>query len=72
VWYLLWDRDLAVFPVGPAFLDAVRALGSERVAIRVHADREGDPAFVSVRIAGPHRIVYRGPNAAAPFEVSLD
>jgi hypothetical protein len=72
VWYLLWDRDFAVFPVGPAFLDAVRALGSERVAIRVHADREGDPAFVTVRIAGPHRIVYRGPSAARPFEVTLD
>ena len=34
-------------------------------------DREGDPAFVSVRIAGPHRIVYRGAHAARPFEVIL-
>jgi hypothetical protein len=70
--YLLWERDLAVFPVGPAFLETVRALGSGRVAIRVHADREGDPAFVSVRIAGPHRIVYRGPHAARPVEVILE
>jgi hypothetical protein len=70
--YLLWDRDFAVFPVGPAFLDAVSAMASDRVAIRRHADRDGDPAFVSVRIAGPHRIVYRGPVAARPFEVILE
>ena len=72
MWYLLWDRDFAVFPVGPAFLDRVRKIDSSRATIRVHADREGDPAFVSVRIAGPHRIVYRGPHAARPFEVILD
>ena len=70
--YLLWDRDFAVFPVGPGFLDAVRGIDSNRIAIRRHADRDGDPAFVSVRIAGPHRIVYRGPHAARPFEVLLD
>jgi hypothetical protein len=70
--YLLWDRDLAVFPFGPAFLDAVRGVDSTRVAIRVHADHEGDPAFFSVRIAGPHRIVYRGQRAARPFEVILE
>jgi hypothetical protein len=70
--YLLWDRDFAVFPFGPAFLDAVRALRSSRVAIRVHADHEGDPAFLSVQIAGPHRIVYRGQRAARPFEVILE
>jgi hypothetical protein len=70
--YLLWEGELAVFPVGPAFLEAVRSLGSDRVAIRRHADREGDPAFVSVRIAGPHRIVYRGAGAPRPFEVTLE
>jgi hypothetical protein len=72
VHYLLWDRDFAVFPVGPAFLDAVSGMASNRVAIRRHVDRDGDPAFVSVRIAGPHRIVYRGPVAARPFEVILE
>ena len=70
--YLLWDRDFAVFPVGPAFLDRVREIDSSRVTIRLHADREGDPAFVSVRIAGPHRIVYRGAQSHRPFEVILD
>ena len=70
--YLLWDRDFAVFPVGPAFLEAVSGIASSRIAIRRHADREGDPAFVSVQIAGPHRIVYRGPLAARPFEVILE
>jgi hypothetical protein len=70
--YLLWDRDFAVFPVGPAFLESVRGIDSSRIAIRRHADHEGDPAFVSVRIAGPHRIVYRGAHSHRPFEVILD
>jgi hypothetical protein len=72
VHYLLWDRDFAVFPVGPAFLEAVQGIDSSRVAIRRHADRDGDPSFVSVRIAGPHRIVYRGAHAPRPFEVILE
>ena len=70
--YLLWERDFAVFPVGPAFLETVSGIASSRVAIRRHVDHQGDPAFVSVRIAGPHRIVYRGPHAARPFEVILE
>ncbi len=69
--YLLWDRDFAVFAVGPAFLDSVRAIDPERVAIQRYVDHEGDAAFVSVRIAGPHEIVYRGSDAARPFEVIL-
>ncbi len=69
--YLLWERDFAVFPVGPAFLDAVSALDPQRVAIRRWLDRDGDSAFVSVQIVGPHEIVYRGVNAARPFEVML-
>jgi hypothetical protein len=69
--YLLWERDLAVFAVGPAFLELARALPPERVEIRSWPDREGDPTFVSVRIAGPHEIVYRGARAARPFEVTL-
>jgi hypothetical protein len=70
--YLLWDRDFSVFPVGPAFLEAVSGIDSSRIAIRRYPDREGDPAFVSVRIAGPHRIVYRGAHSARPFEVILE
>ena len=69
--YLLYDRDFAVFPVGPAFLEAVGELSPEQVAIRRHLDREGDPAFVSVRIAAPHRIVYRGPYVERPFEIRV-
>jgi hypothetical protein len=69
--YLVNDRDFAVFPTGPAFLDAVQKLDPRQVTIRRHADREGDPAFVSIRFAGPHRIVYRGSRAARPFEVIL-
>lgn len=36
----------------------------------VHPDREG-PAFYSVRVAGPHQILYRGAGAARPLEVIL-
>jgi hypothetical protein len=69
--YLLWDRRDSVFPLGAAFLDAVQRLGPERIEIRRHLDREGSPAFVSIRIAAPHRIVYRGAGARRPIEVML-
>jgi hypothetical protein len=69
--YLLWDRRDSVFPLGAALLDAVRRLGSERVEIRRHLDHEGDPAFISIRIAAPHGIVYRGTGARRPLEVIL-
>ena len=71
VHYLLWERDYAVFAVGPAFLEAVSALDPQRVSVRRWLDREGDPAFVSVRIAGPHEIVYFGRDTARPFGITL-
>jgi hypothetical protein len=50
----------------------VSGISSSRIAVRRHLDRDGEPAFVSVRIAGPHRIVYRGAHSARPFEVILE
>jgi hypothetical protein len=58
--YLLHERPYAVFPFGPALLDALAALPSEAYALERHLDRGGDTAFVSLRFAGPHRLVYRG------------
>jgi hypothetical protein len=65
--YLLHERPLAVFPFGPALLDALAALPPDSYQLERHADRSGDTAFVSLRFAGPHRLVYRG----GRFEVQL-
>jgi hypothetical protein len=65
--YLLHERAYAVFPFGPALLDAVAALPPGAVSLRRHPDRTGDTAFLSLRFAGPHRLVYHG----GRFEVQL-
>ncbi len=64
--YLVFEKDLAVFPSGPRFLDRVRSLDAEAVQIRRHLDRDGDVAFLSVRFFGPHRLRY-----TSEFEVDL-
>jgi hypothetical protein len=53
--YLAHDELYDRFGYGPRFLQAARALGGD-AQIRVHSDREGEPAFTSVRIARPHRL----------------
>lgn len=58
--YLFLSGDYAVFGYGDALLEAARRLPPERVSIRLHNDRSGDPAFVSLRFAAPHRLVYDG------------
>jgi hypothetical protein len=65
--YLLFEEDFAVFEFGPKLLAALEGLDPDRVAIRRHLDRAGDPAFVSVRFSGPHRLRY-----ARDFEVELE
>lgn len=65
--YLLHERPYAVFPFGAALLDAIAGLDPGQVTLERYADRAGDTAFVSVRFAGPHRLVYRG----GRFEVQL-
>ncbi len=57
--YLVAEPDYAVFPYGAALLRALDRLPEGSVAVRRHRDREGDPAFRSVRFRGPHRLVYR-------------
>jgi hypothetical protein len=64
--YLLHPAGLAVFDYGKSFLAALGRLPPEIVEIRSHRDGDGEVAFLSVRIARPHRLVYRG-----GFEVVL-
>jgi hypothetical protein len=44
------------FGFGPRFLSAVEALGNQAVT-RVYRDREGEPAFYSVRITRAHQLM---------------
>jgi hypothetical protein len=58
--YLVQDARYRVFDLGQAFLAAVAHLPAGAAAVRAHPDRSGATAFVSVRVARPHRLVYRG------------
>ncbi len=64
--YLLYTDEYTLFDFGASLLEAVRSLPPGSATIRTHLDRSGDPAFLSVRIAQPHRLVYR-----RGFEVRL-
>jgi len=64
--YLVFEADLAVFDFGPRFLAMVRNMEANDATVRRHVDREGDLAFLSVRFARPHRLVYSG-----EFEVHM-
>jgi hypothetical protein len=57
--YLVQPPGLQVFALGQELLAAIARLPEGAAAIRTHADRSGEPAFLSVHIAGPHRLVYR-------------
>ena len=58
--YLVHDQPYDLFYLGPKLLRAARSLGRERVEIRPHLDREGVPAFYSIRVTEPHRLIYTG------------
>ncbi len=58
--YLLYPERLSVFPVGLELLDALEALPEGTAELRSHRDGTGELAFLSVRIAEPHRLDYRG------------
>ena len=45
---------------GQPFLDAVGELDPQRIEIRRYKDREGQTAFVTVRILAPHDVAYAG------------
>ena len=64
--YLAMEGDYAVFGYGEQLLATAQSLPEDLVSIRRHTDREGDPTFVSLRIAPPHRLVYKG-----AFEIHL-
>ncbi len=54
--YLLHERDFDQFRIGPRLLTALRLLPDDAVRIDRHRDRDGDVAFVTVRILQAHRI----------------
>jgi len=58
--YLVQDPRYRVFDLGQDLLAAAARLPEGAASVRAHADRTGDTAFLSVRIARPHRLVYRG------------
>ncbi len=58
--YLVQDPRYRVFDLGQDLLAAAARLPDGVTRVRAHADRSGDTAFLSVRIAKPHRLVYRG------------
>jgi len=58
--YLVHDRLYDRFGLGPNFLGAARAHGSNRTQVEEHLDGEGQVAFLSVRFREPHRILFDG------------
>ena len=63
---LVWAPGFEVFPFGAQLAAALRSLPPGTVEIAEHTDRLGAPAFVSIRFARRHELVYRG-----GFEVRL-
>jgi hypothetical protein len=57
--YLVPLPGLRVFALGEELLAAVARLPEGAAVIRTHADRSGEPAFLSVHVARAHRLVYR-------------
>jgi hypothetical protein len=64
--YLLQAPGLEVFDAGQQLLAALAELPPGAAQVVTHGDREGAPAFRTVRFARPHELVYRG-----RFEVRL-
>ena len=56
--YLLYPAAYSTFPYGARFLEAIEALPAAAATVRRHLDGQGDVAFLSVRIDGPHRLEY--------------
>jgi hypothetical protein len=57
--YLVQDPRYRVFDLGQELVAAVARLPAGSASVRAHPDRRGETAFLSVRIARPHRLVYR-------------
>ena len=58
--YLVHDIPYDLFGLGPKLLLAARLAQTPAARITPHRDRTGDPAFYSVRFAGPHQLSYDG------------
>jgi hypothetical protein len=58
--YLAQDPRYRVFDFGQELLASAARLPEGSTSLRAHRDRSGDTAFLSLRIARPHRLVYRG------------
>jgi hypothetical protein len=56
--YLLYPPEYALFDFGASLLREIEALPPGSAQVRRHADAAGDLAFLSVRFAGRHRLVY--------------
>ncbi len=56
--YLLYPPEYALFDFGASLLREIETLPPGSAQVRRHADASGDLAFLSVRFAGPHRLVY--------------
>ena len=65
--YVMFGPDHSVYPFGLALLGASTSLPPDAVRIQTHLDRNGEPAFVSLRFTGPHRLIYRD----GRFEVQM-
>jgi hypothetical protein len=57
--YLVHDVDYDLFKVGPRLLDAAREPGFGAM-IEPYVDQQGEPAFYTVKILRPHRLVFNG------------
>ena len=58
--YLFYDSRFDLFRFGSRMLGAIKEVPPDAVTIRRHANREGDPVFLSVRFNRPHQIFYDG------------
>lgn len=58
--YLVHDAPYDLFGLGPDFLRAVEGLGPDGAVVEEHAARDGEVAFLSVRIPRRHRISFGG------------
>ncbi len=56
--YLLYPPSYSTFTYGARLLEAIEALPTSAATVRRHQDGEGDVAFLSVSIDGPHRLEY--------------
>jgi hypothetical protein len=58
--YFVFEKEYAVFPFGEELLAALEAKPAGFASVQRHGDRMGGPAYRTIRIPFPHRLVYRG------------